>query len=203
MPNCLYSIVFCHRGTPPAQPRPSLRWEGGGLCHNYFPVGFRQFFRVRIFSVTRLALTVWTVTLAAWSTQMLSQRCDRPTNVSVSGSWQRCHRCPRRDLRPRHGGTPKSGHHVGRLRPGTPAEAQATTAPLSHRLPPPTDLAESGSVRRPRQGSPAPSRPIRSGPALLLGEHQGGPGRLQFGDLGVKRIIGEAPKAELTAEAQI
>jgi hypothetical protein len=60
------------------------RQKGGGLCHNYFPTRFWQFFRVRVFPVTRFVLAVRIVTPTTQPTQMVSQRCDGPTNVSVS-----------------------------------------------------------------------------------------------------------------------
>ena len=56
-PNHLYSIVFCHRGGPPWQPRPSWRWKaprGGGLCHNYFPTRFGRFSE-SAFSLSRVS----------------------------------------------------------------------------------------------------------------------------------------------------
>jgi hypothetical protein len=50
------------------------RQEGGGVCHNYFPTRFWRFFPGHLFIATRVAFSVWTVSSAAWSTQIID--CD-------------------------------------------------------------------------------------------------------------------------------
>ena len=71
-PNRLYSVGFL---VPSAVSRARRlvrdlgrtgeRIEGGGLCHNYFPGKIWRLFRVRVFTVTRLALMISMVTSAA------------------------------------------------------------------------------------------------------------------------------------------
>jgi hypothetical protein len=121
--NCPHSQAFVFNrilptGRPYIAPTTLVgggkRQEGEGCAIIIFPRDFGGFSESG-FSLSRVSY--WPSgpdTPAAWSYRMVSQRCDGPTYVSVSGSWQRCHRCPCRDLRPRHGAVKAGVTQAGR-----------------------------------------------------------------------------------------